>query len=80
MMASLFNKKRYRFQTALSAATSTAATAATAIVTALAITASSLAYADDRDSDDDERKIVFIHTGDFHGELNAPVILSRIYS
>ena len=77
MMASLFNKKRYRFQTALSAATSTAATA---IVTALAITASSLAYADDRDSDDDERKIVFIHTGDFHGELNAPVILSRIYS
>ena len=45
---------------------------ATAVVAALSLMAVSQAFAHKKDKDDDDnkkRKIVFIHTGDFHGDL-----------
>jgi len=43
-------------------------TLAVAVVAALSLMATSQTFADD--NDDDEKKIVFIHTGDFHGDLD----------
>ncbi len=66
-MASHLQKNRFVFRRTLTAVA----------VAALSLGSASLAFASDDDdsSDDNEKEIIFIHTGDFHGDLDPHVNL-----